>query len=134
MSSYSYRGRIHETKKIEYQLVELRQFGSYVAGRVLATQTQSHTFRGRIKYELYFTGTWETDVKGEIYHGAFQFVLDVHGKNMKGKWIGFNKQHVVDSGDWEWRLVSAKIDKIAIEKCVADFQKQYGQADDQHMN
>ena len=71
MSSYSYRGRIHDKKKIEHQLVELRQFGNYVVGKVLATQTHNHTFQGQVKYELYFTGTWETDVKGEIYHGTF---------------------------------------------------------------
>ena len=49
---------------------------------------------------------------------------------MKGKWIGFNKDHFVDSGDWEWRLVSDKIDRKTIEKCVADFRKEYGQAND----
>src|SRR5919201_6263462 len=58
-TSYSYRGRIPEKKKREHQLIEFRQFGTYVVGRVLASQTQSHRLQGRIKHEIFFTGTWE---------------------------------------------------------------------------
>ncbi len=133
-TSYSYRGRMNETKKLEFQLIEFKQFGSYVVGKVLAGQTHDNIFKGRIKHEIFFTGTWETGLKSEIYHGAFQFVLDVHGTSMKGKWIGFNKQHQVDFGDWDWSLVSDKIDRKTIEKCVNDFHKEYGLADEHAKN
>jgi hypothetical protein len=119
-SSYIYRSK--GSKKTERQLIELRQFGNYVVGRVLSGQSHSHTFKGRIRHEIFFTGTWDTDVKGEIYHGAFQFVLDVQGKKMSGKWIGFDSQHRVDSGDWEWNLISDRIDSATKQRIVADFK------------
>jgi hypothetical protein len=52
-TSYSYRGRIPEKKKMEHQLVEFKQFGRYVVGRVLASQTQSRRLQGRISMRYF---------------------------------------------------------------------------------
>ncbi len=122
--SYRSKGQII----VERQIVELKQFGSVVIGRTLAPETHAHTFQGRMRYEIYFTGTWQSNVAGEIYHGAFQFALDVRGKKMEGKWIGHNSRHEVGSGNWKWSLITDKIDRSTKQQVVTDFKKQLATA------
>ena len=57
-SEYTYGNS--RPKKTERHLVEFRQFGNYVVGRVIAGQSHTHTFKGRIQHEIFFTGMWET--------------------------------------------------------------------------
>lgn len=77
--------------------------------------------KGKIQYEIYSTGTWETHIKGEIYHGAFQFVIDVKDKEMKGKWVGSNSKRQVGTGNWEWVLLSDCVDSTTKRCLVAEF-------------
>jgi hypothetical protein len=53
------------------------------------------------------TGTWvehtspDGHYRGAVYHGALQLVLDPTGRKMTGRWVGFGRDHEVNSGPWE---------------------------------
>jgi hypothetical protein len=55
------------------------------------------------------TGTWSERTsptgyyRGVVYHGAIQLVIDPMGKTMTGKWIGFDREFAVNSGEWSLR-------------------------------
>ena len=56
------------------------------------------------------TGTWIERTtangyyRGAVYHGTIQLVISPHARTMSGRWLGFGKDFVVNSGDWhlEW--------------------------------
>jgi hypothetical protein len=101
---------LHGVVTHEKELLVLRQVGKHVIGRTLSGQLHVNALRGTIAMERYFTGTWESKVPSELYHGAFQCVLSLSGTEMTGKWIGFDSSNDVASGSWEWKLLSKKID------------------------
>src|SRR5664280_1062810 len=65
------------------------------------------------KAPKYLTGVWENVPDGDIYHGAFQFVVSPDGKRMTGKWIGFNRKQEIREGPWQWNLVSRSANRKA---------------------
>jgi hypothetical protein len=56
------------------------------------------------------TGTWNERTaptgyyRGAVYHGTIQLVVSPDARSMNGRWLGFGKDFVVNSGDWhlEW--------------------------------
>ncbi|TCC08769.1 DNA-binding protein [Kribbella soli] len=56
------------------------------------------------------TGTWKERTaptgyyRGAVYHGTIQLVVSPHARGMNGRWLGFGKNFIVNSGDWhlEW--------------------------------
>lgn len=42
--------------------------------------------------------------RGAVYHGTIQLIVSPHGRDMNGRWLGFGKNFIVNSGDWhlEW--------------------------------
>ncbi|MFI6676730.1 hypothetical protein [Kribbella sp. NPDC050470] len=56
------------------------------------------------------TGTWKERTaptgyyRGAVYHGTIQLVISPHARRMNGRWLGFGKNFIVNSGDWhlEW--------------------------------
>ena len=118
-AEYSYRSR--GVLKNEKQLIELRQFGNYVVGRSLTGQAHMNKLKGKVQLQMYFTGIWESPREREVYHGAFQCVVDVHGSNMKGKWLGFDSRHEVEHGPWEWTLLTQHLNAGIRKEVVAEF-------------
>lgn len=61
------------------------------------------------------TGTWHehTDpkgyYKGVVYHGVLQLVIDDDGRHMKGKWLGFSNDRMINVGTWEFSFVGEKL-------------------------
>jgi len=57
------------------------------------------------------TGTWKERTaptgyyRGAVYHGTIQLVVSPHAHGMNGRWLGFGKNFIVNSGDWhlDWR-------------------------------
>lgn len=109
-SRYCYPNRDGE---LVYQqhLIELRQVGRYITGRTIVGDKHRYLVKGRFSQEKYFTGTWDNILDNDIYHGAFQCVLEPEGKRMVGRWVGFNGDDDVMGGPWEWKLVFHKISK-----------------------
>jgi hypothetical protein len=77
----------------------------------------SLTMRGPIA-----TGTWteHTAVRGyyqgAVYHGALQVIVDLTGRSMAGKWVGFDKEFRVNSGPWALDLMDAATDDATLER------------------
>ena len=52
------------------------------------------------------TGTWSERTsphgyyRGSHYHGTIQLIVDPTGRTMSGRWLGYNKEFKVNSGDW----------------------------------
>ncbi|MGY0235527.1 helix-turn-helix domain-containing protein [Longispora urticae] len=58
------------------------------------------------------TGTWseatavDGQYRGANYHGAIQLVVSPLGRNMTGRWVGFDSQSSVNSDIWELNWIS----------------------------
>lgn len=63
------------------------------------------------------TGTWIERTsptgyyKGAVYRGAIQLLIDPTGRRMTGRWLGFDKESNINSGDWELTLTAASTSK-----------------------
>ncbi|WP_132207565.1 XRE family transcriptional regulator [Kribbella steppae] len=90
--------------------VRLRHSG----GRILGTNDPGE-LGSRLTLDLSLsgaiaTGTWTERTssvgyyRGAVYHGTIQLVVSPQGRSMTGRWLGFDKEFNVNSGDWrlEW--------------------------------
>ena len=68
------------------------------------------------------TGTWSEETspagyyEGAVYHGAIQLLLAPTGRKMTGKWVGFGKDHDVNTGPWNLELVSEDAGKTSLAR------------------
>lgn len=68
--------------------------GSYMMARF--------SLDGRIATGSYHSqNSPKSSVKGAIYYGAAQLILDADGKALRGKGVGFGKDMQVKMSDWE---------------------------------
>ena len=109
-NSYSFQNP--DGRKYVEQIVQLRQFGSYVIGKAITSSTdvQKHRIRGRYRSRV-LTGTWENVAEGAEHYGAFQLVLRTDGNVMAGQWVGFDRRNRVQHGEWKWELLNRSLDK-----------------------
>ena len=98
-------------ERVEHHLLELQQFGKYARGCNLVGKKHWYNVSGRLENEIYLTGSWRNTSEGDLFHGAFQFVVNPEGDEMKGLWIGFNTDHKVKHGPWEWKLIDREINR-----------------------
>lgn len=121
-ATYSWKG--DDGDRREDQIIELRQFGSYVIGRNLTGKAHWYKLRGKVELQTYFTGTWDNVSDGDIYHGAFQVVVSPHGDAMRGKWVGFNKRQEINHGPWQWSLLARDVDKNSKNRVLENIKKE----------
>lgn len=68
------------------------------------------------------TGTWTEQTKadgyyrGAVYTGAIQMLHDEDARSFAGKWVGFGKEHEVNTGAWSLTLVDEQIGAEAVER------------------
>ena len=68
------------------------------------------------------TGSWREQTgtdgyyRGAVYHGALQMLVELTGRRMAGKWVGFGKDFDVNTGPWELRFLVAGTSKAALEQ------------------
>lgn len=69
--------------------------------------------RGKVYYQRYFTGLWESTAENDVNHGTFQVVISNKGKSMDGKWLGISEKYGINQGDrhWEFRSKAEFIDE-----------------------
>jgi hypothetical protein len=106
LSRYSYYSSGRGEDLHGEHTVRLRHSG----GRILGTNDPGER-ESRLTLELSLrgaiaTGTWSERTssvgyyRGAVYHGTLQLVVSPHGRSMNGRWIGFDKEFKVDSGEW----------------------------------
>ncbi|MDT0347643.1 helix-turn-helix transcriptional regulator [Streptomyces litchfieldiae] len=68
------------------------------------------------------TGTWSEQTapdgyyQGARYHGAIQLLVQLTGRRMTGKWVGFGKEFDINTGPWELVLQDASTSRATLEK------------------
>jgi hypothetical protein len=68
------------------------------------------------------TGTWIERTspvgyyKGALYRGAIQLLVDPTGSRMTGRWLGFDKESNINTGDWELTRVAASVSKSVLRE------------------
>lgn len=61
-----------------------------------------YPLRGKIDRGNLITGIWGSPDAGATYFGPFQLVIAPNGKTLKGRWSGFTRDNLVESGVFEW--------------------------------
>ena len=117
-----YRYQAGGVLRYEQQLMRLYQVGTFVVVRNVKYQSHKHRLTGRLDSSLYLTGRWENMSEGEIWHGTYQFVLHTDGRKMRGKWLGFNSNAVVQQGPWVWRLLTRDTSKDSINSLRKEWE------------
>ncbi|MBX7044430.1 MAG: nucleotide-binding protein [Ignavibacteria bacterium] len=81
----------------------IEQFGNFVTGKFKYARRE-YFFEGRIEQSKYLNGTWgAVKNRDSSYSGSFQLKIGIHGKKMKGKWIGFSSSDTeIRTGEWTW--------------------------------
>ncbi|MFI5729788.1 hypothetical protein ACIA49_06660 [Kribbella sp. NPDC051587] len=106
LSRYSYYSSGRKEELCGTHTVRLRHSG----GRVLGTNDPAEG-ESRLTLDLSLngaiaTGTWAERTssvgyyRGALYHGTIQLVVSPQGGSMSGRWLGFDKEFNVNSGDW----------------------------------
>lgn len=85
---------------VEDKTATIRQFGTRIIAKMRAHNFECYLI-GKVEQGRTITGTW-FDENGAGYYGAFQFLIDPSTGNFSGRWVGFSKEGIVKSGDWEW--------------------------------
>lgn len=111
----------HGARRTGTQLMKLKQVGPWVIGTCIIGDPHEHQIRGRLLKGMYFTGVWKNAQKDRVWHGAFQVVLHPEGGQMKGKWIGFDSENRVASGDWEWTRLSRLVSKDSVAEALENW-------------
>lgn len=68
------------------------------------------------------TGTWrertgaEGFYRGASYHGALRLLAEPTGRRIAGKWVGFGKDHDVNTGPWSLEFLDASTAPGTIER------------------
>jgi hypothetical protein len=57
-------------------IVKLRQIGTYVFGRNESSKRDRYKISGRLRNQVFFTGTWKSLIKSDTYHGPFQLIVN----------------------------------------------------------
>jgi hypothetical protein len=89
---------------VEDDSAMIKQFGNRIVANVSAHNFKCYLI-GKVEQRRTITGTWY-DEYGAGYYGAFQFLIDPITGDFSGKWVGFSREGIVKSGDWEWVRVS----------------------------
>lgn len=112
LSRYSYHSSGRDEEFHGEHSVQIRRHGDRLVGR-----SESSLDESRLKINLSIsraiaTGTWTERTalngyyKGATYHGTVQLIISPHGRSMSGRWLGFNKEFKVNTGEWHLERIS----------------------------
>ena len=111
-STYTYFSSGRNTQFEGEHYVVVRHQEQRISGQSLPNSLESELRLQLSVKGLVTTGTWSERTsptgyyKGSTYHGAIHMMIDPLGRSMTGKWLGFNKEFAVDSGDWQLERVN----------------------------
>lgn len=82
--------------------MELLDTGNRIAG-TFTWKGRTYRVDGRRHTHQYMTGTYQDVIPGYRFHGAFQLCVYPGDEMMDGRWVGFNTNHELLGGQWQWR-------------------------------
>lgn len=121
-SRYVYYSSGRQGELVGEHYVVLNHQGGHVSGQSLPNSLNSLLTVDLSVTDSVATGTWVERTsptgyyKGAVYRGAIQLLVDPTGRRMTGRWLGFDKESNINSGDWELALVSGSASKSAIRE------------------
>jgi hypothetical protein len=99
-STYQYRSE--GESKTGVQLMQISQIGRLAHARNIGgTSPHRHVIRMRISGD-YVTGEWRNVTRGTRHHGVFQLRIKANGREMVGRWVGFDSDANIQDGYWIW--------------------------------
>lgn len=111
-SRYVYYSASRGKKFDDEHYVVMRSEGQHLAGESLPHSTGSTVKLDLTVDGAVVTGSWSEQTspsghyRGATYHGTLQMIVNPMGRAMRGKWLGFNKNFDINSGDWELTWIS----------------------------
>ncbi|GHC89493.1 hypothetical protein [Streptomyces flavofungini] len=87
---------------VEERTLRVSQRGRRVTAKDPDSATPSRfRLQGAVSATGALSGEWEeTSLAGRQYHGVFQFLLTRTGSEMRGRWVSYNRDDVIQSGSW----------------------------------
>jgi hypothetical protein len=115
-STYVYRSE-GEQRYIT-QIVRMQQVGPFVVGHCCGSSGEHrHLIRGRVRDRI-FTGVWHNVARNADHRGGLQLLLNPDGQAMRGKWIGFDRQHRIQHGDWTWEWLGDSLTDAEVQQAL----------------
>lgn len=113
-------GRARDLEGEHY--VVINQEGNQLSGQSLPHSTDSRLQLNLSVDNSIATGTWmertspEGYYKGVTYYGTLQLVVNLMGRAMSGRWLGFGQNFKVNTGEWELTWVDGSTSQRAMRK------------------
>ncbi|HET9253595.1 MAG TPA: helix-turn-helix transcriptional regulator [Pseudonocardiaceae bacterium] len=121
-SRYTYYSSGRKSELVGEHYVVLNRRGNHIFGQCLPNSLHSLLTLDLLLGDSVATGTWTERTsptgyyKGAVYRGGIQLLVDPTGTKMTGRWLGFDKESNINTGDWELIRVSANTSKGAIRE------------------
>lgn len=121
-SRYIYYSSGRESELVGEHYVVLSQQENHLSGQSLANTSDSLLTLDVSVSDSTMTGTWVERTsptgyyKGAVYRGAIQLLIDPTGSRMAGRWLGFDKESNINTGDWALTRVAASTSKSVLRE------------------
>lgn len=121
LSSYDYYSSSRSATFTSKHYVMVLQRGASLIVRSLPLQSSQVSMELSVNGQV-ITGSWAEETErggyysGAMYYGSIQMLLDMTGRRMSGKWVGFGRDMTVNTDTWSLTLVDAKVDENAVKR------------------
>lgn len=121
-SRYVYCASSRHSEFIGEHYVVFNQQENHLSGQSLPNSLNSLLTLDLSVSDSAVTGTWIERTsptgyyKGAVYRGAIQLLIGPTGNRMTGRWLGFDKESNINSGDWELARVAASTSKSVLRE------------------
>ncbi|GAA1991062.1 hypothetical protein [Amycolatopsis minnesotensis] len=121
-SRYSYTSTGREGVFSGEHYLVMRHQGDRFFGESVPADNGSKLWLDLVLNGSVATGFWSERTslvgyyRGSVYHGAIQVAIDLMGKTMRGRWVGFDREFSVGSDIWELNWVQRPVSKSELRK------------------
>lgn len=121
-SRYVYCTSSRQGEFVGEHYVVLNQQENHLSGQSLPNSLNSLLTLDLSVSDSTVTGTWIERTsptgyyKGAVYRGAIQLLIDPTGRRMTGRWLGFDKESNINTGDWELTRVASSTSKSVLRE------------------
>ena len=89
--------------KPEIETLRIKHLGGSVRGRTFGNSKRRYKIVASFSLASVITGTWQSELDQNQSEGTFQLIVHPNGMKANGKWLGFDDNNNIRSGDWEWQ-------------------------------
>jgi hypothetical protein len=121
-SRYEYGSSGRDSTYVGEHYVLLLQHGDRLTVRSLPGSAEGELTMDLTVEGNVVTGTWVEVTnahgyyRGARYHGAIQLLADPTGRRLAGMWVGFGKDHDVNTGPWTLEFRDASTSMKTLEE------------------